>query len=46
MASTKEIFATRLKPQIITKLKEIAEQKDQTPSELARKVLENYVKMH
>lgn len=46
MATSKKIFATRLKPQTIDKITRIAEEKDITPSELARHVLENYVEMH
>lgn len=44
--TNKENVCIRLKPQTINKIKEIAEQKEQRPTELMREVLENYVKMH
>lgn len=43
MATKKELIAFRLKPSNILKLKEIAEKKDITISELVRKVVENYL---
>lgn len=46
MIANKENVCIRLKPQTITKIKKISEQKELRPSELMREVLENYVNMH
>ncbi|UPW40910.1 hypothetical protein [Sigmofec virus UA08Rod_6125] len=46
MIANKENISVRLKPQTISKIREIANQKEQRPTELMREILENYVKMH